>query len=75
LCKIHHSAYDQNIIGISPDYKLSVREDILREVDGPMLEVGLKSIEGQIINLPKKIEDRPDRDLLAMRFEQFKKVI
>ncbi len=75
LCKIHHSAYDQNIIGISPDYKLSVREDILHEVDGPMLEVGLKSIEGQQINLPKRIEDRPDRDRLAMRYEEFKKVI
>ncbi|MBN2352090.1 MAG: HNH endonuclease, partial [Spirochaetales bacterium] len=22
LCKIHHSAYDKNIIGITPDYEL-----------------------------------------------------
>jgi putative restriction endonuclease len=72
LCKIHHSAYDQNIIGISPDYKLSVREDILQEVDGPMLEVGLKSIEGQLINLPRKLENRPDRDRLAKRFDEFR---
>ena len=40
-----------------------------------MLEVGLKSIEGHQINLPKRIEDRPDRDRLAMRYEEFKKVI
>jgi putative restriction endonuclease len=75
LCKIHHSAYDQNIIGISPDYKLSVREDILHEIDGPMLEVGLKAIEGQLINLPKRKTNYPDRDRLAKRFEDFRKVI
>ncbi len=75
LCKIHHSAYDQNIIGISPDYRLSVREDILEEVDGPMLEYGLKAIEGQLLNLPKKKSNYPNKDNLAFRFEEFRKVI
>ena len=75
LCKIHHSAFDKNIIGISPDYRLSVREDILREVDGPMLEFGLKAIDGQKINLPRKTTEHPDRDRLAVRFEEFKKAI
>ena len=34
LCKIHHAAYDKNILGISPDYQVKVRIDILDEVDG-----------------------------------------
>jgi putative restriction endonuclease len=71
LCKIHHSAYDQNIIGISPDYALRVRGDVLDESDGPMLEWGLKKLEGQRIVLPKHRQDYPDRDRLAKRFEEF----
>ncbi|MBN1523594.1 MAG: HNH endonuclease [Spirochaetales bacterium] len=74
LCKIHHSAYDQNIIGITPDYDLRVRGDILDEIDGPMLEYGLKAVEGQKIILPNRKQDYPDKDRLAKRFEEFGKV-
>jgi len=31
LCKPHHSAYDAFIIGVTPDYVIQVREDILEE--------------------------------------------
>ena len=41
--------------------------------DGPFLELGLKGIVGQAIQLPRRNEDRPDRDRLALRFEQFRK--
>ncbi len=30
LCKIHHAAFDQNILGIRPDFVIEVRSDILR---------------------------------------------
>ena len=33
LCKIHHSAYDVNILGASPDYRVHTRADVLREHD------------------------------------------
>jgi putative restriction endonuclease len=36
LCKIHHSAYDANIVGIDHDTRVRVRHDILDEFDGPM---------------------------------------
>jgi putative restriction endonuclease len=71
LCKIHHSAYDQNIIGITPDYSLRVRGDVLDETDGPMLEWGLKKLEGQKIVLPRREKDYPDKERLAKRFEEF----
>ena len=29
LCKIHHAAFDNNIIGINPDYNIKIRTDIL----------------------------------------------
>ena len=31
LCKIHHAAYDENILGISPDYVVHINEDVLME--------------------------------------------
>ena len=75
LCKIQHSAYDQNNIGITPDYDLRVRGDVLDEIDGPMLEYGLKMVEGQKVVLPGRKQDHPDRDRLAKRFEEFRKAI
>jgi putative restriction endonuclease len=41
--------------------------------DGPFLELGLKGIAGALIESPRRSEDRPDRDRLAIRFEQFKR--
>ena len=72
LCKIHHTAYDKNILGISPDYNIHVREDILREIDGPMLRHGLQEMHGhKLEHLPAKQVHRPDRDRLQQRFEHF----
>ena len=31
LCKLHHSAYDAFVIGVTPDYIIQVRADILEE--------------------------------------------
>jgi hypothetical protein len=33
--------FDKNIIGINPDFEIKVRQDILEEIDGPMLKYGL----------------------------------
>ena len=71
LCKIHHSAYDENILGISPDLLIHVREDILHEVDGPMLEYGLKGMKGRRIQVPRSDELRPKREYLDERFRLF----
>lgn len=73
LCKIHHAAYDARIIGITPDYQVAVREDILDEVDGPMLEFGLKGLEGQRLSvIPAVKRERPDRELLDRQFTRFR---
>lgn len=72
LCKIHHTAYDVNIIGIDPDARIHVREDILRERDGPMLKHGIQGIANGRLMLPRRIEQRPNREFLAERFERFR---
>ena len=71
LCKIHHAAYDQKIIGITPDYIVKVRKDILEEIDGPMLKYGLQSMEGNKLYLPNNKSDYPDRDRLERRYHDF----
>ena len=72
LCKIHHAAYDQNILGISPDYTVHIRRDLLDEIDGPMLKHGFQELDLINITLPSRKKDRPDQDRLATRFEQFR---
>ncbi len=73
MCKIHHAAFDRNILGINPDYHIHVRRDILEETDGPMLKYGLQSLENQKIILPGLYRDYPDQCRLEERFEQFMK--
>lgn len=71
LCKIHHAAFDQNMLGISPDYIVKIDHDLLNEVDGPMLRHGLQDMHGAPLTLPARKADHPDRDRLADRFSRF----
>lgn len=72
MCKIHHGAYDRNIIGISPDYSLHVRPSVLETFDGPTLQHSIKELDGeQLRQLPRARRERPDPDLLADRFAHF----
>jgi putative restriction endonuclease len=71
LTKLHHAAFDAHLIGIDPDSRLHISERLLGQRDGPLLEA-LKQLDRQLIRLPGRERDRPDRDRLAHRFEQFK---
>ena len=71
LAKTHHAAFDSHLIGIDPDFKIHVSQRILGQEDGPTLEA-LKRLHSNRIYLPSRGQDRPDRDRLAVRFEQFK---
>lgn len=72
LCKIHHAAYDSNIIGVTPDYKIEVREDILQETDGPMLKHGIQELQNVKIILPHDKSSWPDRERLSIKYSRFK---
>jgi putative restriction endonuclease len=73
LCKLHHAAFDAFIFGITPDYLIHVRPDVLEEEDGPMLLHGLQGLNSQKIVLPRSKLLLPDRGLLEKRFQRFKK--
>ena len=72
LCKLHHAAFDRQFVGIREDYVVEVREDVLKEHDGPMLVHGLQDLHGSKIIVPRKAVLRPDPALLRVRYERFR---
>ena len=73
LCKLHHAAYDQNILGIDSDYRIHIQEKILAEHDGPMLKHGIQEMDGTVIQVPRVAEFKPKREFLEIRFAEFGK--
>ena len=74
LCKIHHGAYDSDIIGVSPDYVIHVKDSVLETFDGPTLQHSIKEMHGESLRqIPSENTNKPDRELLAERFEKFLK--
>jgi len=70
LCSIHHRAFDQDLVGVTPDYTVQVSRRLLDDEDGPMLEL-LKAFHQKTIELPVRRTWQPDRERLAARFERF----
>ena len=71
LCKIHHTAYDIDIVGIDADYTVHIRQDILNETDGPMLEHGIKEMDKIKLWVPHAQGEKPDPARLEERYSKF----
>jgi putative restriction endonuclease len=74
LCKIHHAAYDSDLLGIDTNYKVHINQRLLEDSDGPMLKHGLQEMHGTRLTLPQDTKLRPLRENLAERFEVFSTV-
>ncbi len=70
LCSLHHAAFDRHFLGLRPDHTIEVRADLLSEEDGPTL-AGIQSLHGKPILLPVAAAERPDPDLLKLRYNSF----
>jgi putative restriction endonuclease len=70
LCSIHHRAFDQNLVGVSADYRVHVARRLLEDDDGPMLDL-LKRFDRTELHVPTRARDRPDRERLDARFSRF----
>lgn len=73
LCKLHHAAFDAHIIGVTPDYRVEVRLDVLEEIDGPMLKHGLQGFHNQRLVLPRNDLLKPNRGFLETRYALFQR--
>jgi len=71
LCKLHHAAYDSFILGVTPDYIIQVRRDVLLEEDGPVLQHGLKGLHKAKLVLPTSRNQWPSREALEWRYSRF----
>lgn len=71
LCKLHHAAFDEDILGINPDYRIEVRPDILRKRDASMLRHGIQEMQGNSVQLPAESAWQPDAEALHTRWEKF----
>ena len=75
LCKIHHAAFDQNLIGVHPyNLRVEVRPDVREQHDGPMLRHGLQEMQGVALEVPRSRLARPDTERLAERWKEFQAV-
>lgn len=65
MSRLHHAAFEANLLGIDPDGRIHVSGEL-----GPF-QHRLMSLAGHRIVVPRIPEFQPNRDLLAVRFEQF----
>jgi len=70
---LFHKAYDENLIGISPDYEVFVSDEFLgkktRDIDNSTKEY-INGLNNRKLIMPKRF--LPNRDLLAIHFDVFK---
>ena len=60
-------------MGITPDFIIKVKDKLLDEIDGPMLQHGIKELNNKKIVIPSRTEWKPDPNRLEIRFELFKR--
>lgn len=68
---LHHSTYDQNLLGIDPDLGIHINRDLMEIHDGPTLRYALHQLDGKQLRLPIDVGSAPSREFLAERYEIF----
>lgn len=69
MSRIHHKAYDSNLLGIDGDYKIHIRDDKRLVESVPFAIACFKELEGKKIWLPQDKSSRPNPDFLDQRFQ------
>ncbi len=73
LCRIHHAAFDTNLIGFSPDLRVHVGATLrAAENEGPILKFALRGLQSAELMVPETEQYRPSPERLAERFEEFR---
>jgi putative restriction endonuclease len=74
LSKIHHAAYDTNLIGIDPDGFVHVSQRLSADCRDSQASRAVEAMKGASIRMPRADEDRPNRDRLAIRYAMYRAV-
>ncbi len=71
-----HKAYDENLLGISPDYEVFISDDFfgerLKNVDSKTVDY-IRKFHRQKLTLPRRFY--PNKDMLALHFEKYRNQI
>lgn len=70
MSTLHHNAFDADLLGVDPDFRIHVSPKLRDQDDGDLL-VSLKGLDGSKLRLPAERADHPARDLLEQRFARF----
>jgi len=70
MSRLHHRAYDSNLIGITRELRVEVSDRLRSARDGVVLEA-LKQLHGAKLNVPRAVAARPDPERLERRFAEF----
>lgn len=69
LCPLFHKAYDQMLLGITPDFQLIIADKMFDCMIGKDFRQYLMSINNKKLTQPDKFH--PDQELLDIHFQQF----
>lgn len=70
MSTLHHNAFDANLLGVDPDFRIHVSPKLRDRNDGDLL-ISLKGLDGSMLRLPAEPADCPARELLEQRFAGF----
>lgn len=70
MTRLHHRAYDSDLIGITSEFKIVVGRKIKEQSDIPILST-IKKLDGSSLILPKQMQQQPNRERLAERYKAF----
>jgi len=74
LNRLHHRAYDSQLLGIDPDYKIHLGREFELIEGSDVISNYFSMYEGAKIYVPKNNQLKPDKDYLARRFESFERL-
>ena len=70
---LFHRAFDKYLMAVTPDYDIIISEQMIDATKENTFRQYLQKLKGTSIRMPEKFS--PDRDLLAIHYEQYKKQI
>lgn len=71
LSNLHHRAYDRGLVGIDPDYRIHVSEQLLQNEDSNFIKRAIKAYDQKSLILPSNANYLPNKDALALRYDEF----
>ncbi len=70
MSTLHHAAFDAHLIGVDPDLRVHVADQVIAERDGPLL-AALQGLNGSHLVVPADPTAHPNRDYLDQRYSAF----